>query len=370
MKNIIPILFVFLISAPVFSQNIFVSKRDYSVTPRIHSLQKLNQTNGAILGNYDYTTTFSSNYSPKSLSFNPQTNEIFGLSGNMVVKYNITTGVETSFTLPTIANVDYKDLVIANNRLFISKRDYSSSLTATYIHSLVELDQTTGSVVNSYNYTTSFPSGYSPKSLTYNVSTKEIIGISADAIGASGTVIVKYNIESGSETFFTLPYVQSVDYGDIVVANNRLFITKRDYHNSSNYIHSLQEIDQTNGNVINSYNFTTTYPNNYSPASLSFDNIAGEIYGISDKIVTKYNLKTGAENSFVLTPLTSGDYGDIVSTNSEDALVTIQNLLTAEKSKPLCAYNLLGQEIPIETYNQIVLVKFENGEIRKIFVKR
>ena len=345
-----------------FSQNIYVTKRDYSVTPTIHSLQKLNQSTGNVETNYNYTSTFSSSYSPRNLAYNSQTNEIFGITGNTITKYNIITGLETSFNLPILQYIDYKDLVIANNRLFITKRDYTSLNVNTYIHSLQEINQTNGNVINNYNYTTFFPSSYSPESLSFNNLTSEIFGI-------SGSIIVKYNILTGFESFFTLPNIQYIDYGDLIIANNRLFITKRDYTslNVNNYIHSLQEINQTNGNVINNYNYTTFFPSSYSPESLSFNNLTSEIFGISNNIIIKYNINSGVENSFSLLAATSTDYGDLVSTNSEDTLGVNENLIDIEESKPIKAFNLLGQEIPIETYNQIIILKFDNGKSKKIY---
>ena len=243
-----------------------------------------------------------------------------------------------------------------SQNIYVTKRDYSVTPT---IHSLQEINQTNGNVIYNYNYTTFFPSSYSPESLTFNVVTKEIIGI-------SGNTIVKYNILTGVESFFTLPTIQYIDYGDLIIANNRLFITKRDYSVTPT-IHSLQEINQTNGNVIYNYNYTTFFPSSYSPESLSFNNLTSEIFGISNNIIIKYNINSGVENSFSLLAATSTDYGDLVSTNSEDTLGVNENLIDIEESKPIKAFNLLGQEIPIETYNQIIILKFDNGKSKKIY---
>ena len=362
MKKKLSIVFALTFSICTFSQSIYLTKRNYSSSPTIFSLQKINQSSGNVIDNFNFTTTFTNSFgnNVKDLTFNSQTNEIFGMAGNTIVKYNITTGVETSFNLPIVQYVDYRDLIIAENKLYVTKRDYSSLNVSTYIHSLQELNQTNGNVISNYNFTTSFPSSYSPESLTFNVITKEIFGI-------SGNTIVKYNIQTGIESSFTMPIVQFTDYNDLIIGNNRLFITKRDYTNSSNYIHSLQEINQTNGNLINNYNFTTTYPNNYSPESLNYDKITNEIWGISGNILTKYNINSGIENSIVLPLATSNDYGEIVSINSEDTLSLSEYNIDNYKSKAVKAYNLLGQEISIETYNQIIIVKFENGKSKKTY---
>jgi hypothetical protein len=364
MKKIL--LFIYtLLGISSFSQNIYVTKRDYTSlnsSTYIHSLQEINQTNGNVINNYNYTTLFPSSYSPESLTYNAQTNEIFGISGNIITKYNKATGLETSFTLPTIQNVVYRNLIIANNRLFIIKTDYTSMNISTYIHSLQEINQTNGNVINNYNYTTFFPNGNSPKSLTFNVVTKEIIAI-------SDNIIIKYNILTGLETSFSLPTIQNVNYRNLIIANNRLFIIKRDYTsmNTNTYIHSLQEINQTNGNVIYNYNYTTIFPNGNSPDSLTFDNLTKEIYGISGNTIVKYNIITGLETSFNLPTIQYIDYSDLISINSEDTLGVNENLIDIEESKPIKAFNLLGQEIPIETYNQIIILKFDNGKSKKIY---
>ncbi len=57
----------------------------------------------------------------------------------------------------------------------------------------------------------------------------------------------------------------------------------------------------------------------------------------------------------------------MISINSEDVLGLDENKTSKVKAKVLKAYNLLGQEIPIETYNQIIILKFDNGKSKKIY---
>ena len=119
MKKIL--LFIYtLLGISSFSQNIYVTKRDYSVTPTIHSLQKLNQSTGNVETNYNYTSTFSSSYSPRNLAYNSQTNEIFGITGNTITKYNIITGLETSFNLPTLHDNIFDKIELKNVFLIIT----------------------------------------------------------------------------------------------------------------------------------------------------------------------------------------------------------------------------------------------------------
>jgi len=76
---------------------------------------------------------------------------------------------------------------------------------------LLELDKTTGEIIDRHNFITPFESGYAPESLTYDVSTNEIYGI-------RDRRIVKYNITTKAETFFSLPE-NFFNMSDIIVVN-------------------------------------------------------------------------------------------------------------------------------------------------------
>jgi hypothetical protein len=85
--------------------------------------------------------------------------------------------------------------------------------------------------------------------------------------------------------------------------------------------------------------------------------------------VVKLNINTNNESFFELTPSPSSNIGEIVSTVTEQSL-SIKEINLNQNNKIIKAFNLLGQEIPIETYNQIIIVKFENGETRKLYNKK
>jgi hypothetical protein len=366
MKKKLSIVFALTFSIYTFSQNLIVTKRDFSNSSNyIHTLQKLNSSDGTVLNSTNFTTNFPSSYSPKSLTFNSQTNEIFGISDNIITKNNIINFNEMSFTLPTATSTDYGGVIIANNRLFVTKRDYSNS--PIYIHSLQEINQSNGDIISSYNLTSSIPSSYN-RDLSYSSLTNEIFGM-------SGNIIYKYNITTGSEITLTLPIIASSDYTDMIIAENRLFVVKRDYSVNPT-IHTLLELNTNDASIINSHVYTTNLTNYDKIKSLTFLADTHEICGIiksqvtfTDFKIVKYNFINNTENSFDLTPQTSNDYSEIIST------ITEQNLSIAEFNqnsnfKIIKAFNLLGQEIPVETYNQIIIVKFENGETRKLYNKK
>jgi hypothetical protein len=318
---------VLFLSLNLFAQNLFITSRDYSNTTTIHSIQGINQANGSVNSTYNYQTTFTSSDSPRSLSFNSSSNEIFGISGNIVAKYDITTKSESYITLPPLASMqDYGDIVIANNRLFVTRRDYSNS--AAYVHSILEINQTNGSLISTYNYQTSFPSNDSPQSLSFNSSTNEIFGI-------SGSIVAKYNIITKADSSITLPTLDSrQDYDEIVIAKNRLFVTRRDYSNSSATIYSLQEINQTNGSLINTYNYQTAIKNSYCPRSLCYNSSTNEIWGTNyddyyklNGNIIKYDITTKAESYITLPTLASKhDYDEIVSTATGTSGINLSNV--------------------------------------------
>ena len=345
---------------------LIVTKRDYSNSSNyIHTLQKLNSSNGTVLNSTNFTTSFPSSYSPKSLTFNSQTNEIFGISDNIITKNNIINSNEISFMLPMATSTDYGGIIIANNRLFVTKRDYSNS--PIYIHSIQEINQTNGNIISSYNLTSNIPSSYN-RDLSYSSLTNEIYGL-------SGNIIYKYNITTGSEATLTLPIIASSDYSDMIIAENRLFVVKRDYSVNPT-VHTLLELNTNNASIINSHIYTTSLTNYDKIKSLTFLADTHEICGLIKDFsnpqlfkVVKYNFINNSESSFDLSSQISTDYGEIISTITEQNL-SITEFNQNNNFKIVKAFNLLGQEIPIETYNQIIIVKFENGESRKLYNKK
>jgi hypothetical protein len=365
MKKTLSLLLTLFLSSYSYSQNLYITKRDYSNSSNyIHSLDKINSINGSLITNYNFITPFPSSYSPESLSFNYLSNEIFGISDNLITKNNITTNNENSIVLPLTNTTDYGGIVIANNNLFVAKRDFSNS--TNYVHSLQKINQNDGSVISNYNLTTNLPTSYN-NDLKFSISTNEIFG-------KSGNVFYKYNVTTGVETNFTLPIIPNTTYNSFIIAENRLFMLKRDY-GVNPIVFSLLELNQNNGSIINTYNYTTNLVDFYKIINMTFLADSHEICFIIENTpstlykVVKLNINTNNESFFELTPSPSSNIGEIVSTVTEQSL-SIKEINLNQNNKIIKAFNLLGQEIPIETYNQIIIVKFENGETRKLYNKK
>ena len=362
MIKIIILIFALSFNTSIFSQNLYVTKRDYSNSSNyVHSLQKLNSLDGAVINNADFTTSFPSSYSPRSLTFNSQTNEIFGISENIITKSNIITNSETSFTLPKGSSTNYDGLVIAENRLFVTARDYSLTPEINYIQ---EINQANGEIINSHILISNIQS--SNRNLTY-------LSLTNDILGLCDNIIYKFNILNYTQTTLILPILTNVQYDDIIIAENRLFATTRDYSVTPDIV-SLRELSLIDGSIINTYNYVTNLDTYID--SLTFLANTREICGITRVYfsnyyyfkVVKYNIANNTDTSIDLQCLTSVDYDEIISTSTEQNLST-NDFTQNTNYRIVKAFNVLGQEIPIETNNQIIIAKFENGEIRKIYNK-
>jgi len=160
-------------------------------------------------------------------------------------------------TAAIIALVIYNNIFSQN--LFLTRDDFTNQ-------SFLEVNETNGSILNTYNYTTTFP-GFEPlKSLIYNPETMEVYGISSNTSSSpiDGSII-KFNIETNTESSISLPTLSGGNYGDIIIADNRLFVTRDDFINQS-----LQEVNEVDGSIINTYNYTTTFPGSEPLKSLVY----------------------------------------------------------------------------------------------------
>src|SRR5690606_13697582 len=147
---------------------------------------------------------------------------------------------------------------------------------------------------------------------------------------------------------------------------------KRDWEDVYD-VHTLLEINTENGSIINTYTYTTDFESYGYMRKMTFladtKEICTKIEVDNPKII-KYNINTGIESSFNLPSLSDGeDYGEIVSIITEENL-SMPELNQENQAKVIKAYNLLGQEVPIETYNQIIILKYDNGKTKKVYIKK
>jgi hypothetical protein len=69
--------------------------------------------------------------------------------------------------------------------------------------------------------------------------------------------------------------------------------------------------------------------------------------------------------SEILTTTFAENYSSMVSVDSEDRLGVNEFQQNQENLKIKSVYNMLGQQVPLETYNQILIIEFENGQTGK-----
>ena len=153
---------------------------------------------------------------------------------------------------------------------------------------------------------------------------------------------------------------------------------KRDFLNSqlNNYI---VEINKDTGAVIASHTLNSIIVNNYSATSqivflAQTREIACLYYSNTplthENIIVKYNIDTQIDTllnlpSEIVTTTLTENYFSLVSVDSEDRLSTNEFQQNQENFKIKSVYNMLGQKVPLETYDQILIIEFENGQTEK-----
>ena len=346
-----------------YSQKLYTISRDnYNPDNYRYQLLEINRDDGYIIQAIDLNSEFPSLNSPNSLIFSKESNEIIGISDNVIFKFNVLNNRESTIILPDNAFTNYGDLIIANNKLFITSRNYTDP--DNYIFSFLQVDINSGEIQNTIELETNLPELYSPESLVFNSSSIEIIGI-------SGREVVIYNIVNNIETSINLPELPFIDYGDLIINENKLLITRRNYNNPNEYIHSLLEIKLVNGAIIDVYDFKTIFSSLNSPESFVFDEELNQIIGISENKIVKLDVNDYRESSFNLPVRNSVKYGDLIfvprlqALDIEDISLDDDNII----SKPIKAYNLLGQEVSVETKNQIIILRYKDGTAKKVLSK-
>ena len=323
---------VFFLSFNGFAQGLYVTKYsdlDYS---GYASISELDKTTGEVIYNHVFSTDYVG-----MLTYDATTNEIYAISGDyQIIKYNILTKTETYFPLPDSPEMYFLyNMIIANGRLFVTRGDYFGKTT------LLELNKTTGEVIDSYDFNTTNDYVWG---LTYDASNNEIYAIS------SCDKIIKYNILTKTETYFYLPNLSEIYYYSVrmIIVDGRLFLTREDDSVNS----FILELNKTTGEVIDTYVFSTT---NHAPIYVSYNASTNEIYGmargmIEDIIIIKYNIATKTE-TYVSMPDMYYSGMIIVDDNTSD----VNTILSNEGSKPVRAFNLFGQEVPLNTNSLSIL---------------
>ena len=90
----------------------------------------------------------------------------------------------------------------------------------------------------------------------------------------------------------------------------------------------------------------------------------------NENIIVKFNIETNVETLLnlpteIATATFTENYASLVSIDSEE--LGLDEFVQNTQSKILGIYNLLGQKVPEDTYNQILIVEYENGAREKKF---
>lgn len=360
--------FLFLLSILIglksFSQNLYVTKTFSENGVYKSFLSEIDTSNGIINNNYLFSQSTDQSLLVVSPKYEAQSNSIYTFKGNKIYNNNgLNYANQTSFGGLPNALYPYREIIVINNRLFATRSINTSGMNYDLI--LYELNKNDGSIISSKTWSVVYTTnGYGT---TVNEATSDIYNI-------IGNNVIKYNILDETSTIFNLSGSNlATSYKGIILANDRLFVRKADV-----LIHSLVEIDKTNGTVIASQVLTSNFENYYPSGNLVFlpesNEIVGSYYGLltnpnSNKVL-KFNIYTNTETILNLpteikTDDVTEDYWQLIVLNSSQFLASNFFESENENLKVKAVYNLLGQKVSLDVKNQILVIAYENGKIVK-----
>lgn len=357
---------LFFVSLICNSQNLFVTKTITENSMSTKYLSEINRTNGDIITNNFFSQNSNPSLIPTGLKYENQTNSIFSFSQNIVYEHDGINFIPlNSFEGVTNVPIVFREIIHLNNRIFATKLLNTGGMN--YELTLFELSKTNNSILNSHTWeVTIATNGYGS---TKSDSTNEIFIV-------LGNKLLKYNISTQEQNTFTLDGQNlGVSYKGILFADNRLFVRKNEYQNSQalNYI---IELNKNDGSIIATNELTSDFANFYPSNDLVYLNSTKEIACLFitqyDNKILKYNITNQNESLITLpteinTATSSEYYIELVSKDYEPSLNNNQIEAITEVSKIKNVYNLLGQKISLETYNQVIIIEFENGKkIKKV----
>ncbi|MFP5438099.1 MAG: hypothetical protein ACLGH8_09955 [Bacteroidia bacterium] len=172
---------------------------------------------------------------------------------------------------------------------------------------------------------------------------------------------MKYNIDTNTESVLTLS-TTNMDYNYLIVAENRLFVAQRvSTGNDNTHDFFLKEVNPETGAFLSSFELNFESSDNlqsftFIPAT---HEIVGRIPFNDEEKLLKFNIVTNTQSIVTLSPETEG-FGDIIYINNATAGLPVFTT-EANKGKVIRAYNFLGQQINIDTFNQPMILEYENG---------
>ncbi|WP_336964812.1 hypothetical protein [Chryseobacterium contaminans] len=201
---------------------LFVIKESSS---NIVSVCELDKVTGNLISEYNYTTPALSGAS--DFVFCKETNELVLLVNNKIVKYNIVTGTESSFNLPSGT---YDSIVVVNQKLYVTKQN---TVSGNIVFTIESYQVSTGSLMSSNvlsNTFTEIDEGI--RNLCFLGETNELVG----TISSQNEIkLLKFNISTSAESLTHLFWGPSYFLGDMVATTSMATLsTKENLENNKN----------------------------------------------------------------------------------------------------------------------------------------
>lgn len=172
----------------------------------IVSVCEFNKITGSLISEHVYTTPSLGGFS--DFAFSQDTNELLLLVNNKVVKYNIMTGNETSFNLPSGS---YDSMVPINQKLYVTK---NNTVSGNIVFTIESYQIATGNPISSHVLSTTFTEVDEGISNTcFLGSTNELVG----TISSQNQIqLLKFNISTSAESITPLFWGPPHFLGDMV----------------------------------------------------------------------------------------------------------------------------------------------------------
>ncbi len=355
---------LFLSSVLAHGQDLLVMKSVTENATTTNYFSRVNTTNGTLLDSHQINTNGTG--TPNSPVYDSY-NTIYSFKGRQISKHDVDDFSDcTSLGGDLNALYPYFQLVLINNRLFATK--FYNTHDFYYELTLYELNINDGTIIDTHIWTVLYSTNGS--GISFSSAAHELFIV-------FGNNLTKYNILTQELNTVVLPGTDlNTMYAGVLYADNRLFIRKKQVINFVAY-HYIIELDKDTGAEIASHQLNSI-PQIFSPLS-SFvylahtKEIAAMYYGLfsaeNDNIVVKYNIDTNEESLLYLpTEMTTESrtetYGRLVSLDTQERL-DLESFGQDRDNKIKAVYNLLGQKVPFETYNQVLIIVYENGEVVK-----
>lgn len=203
---------------------LFTSKYNAS---GLFSLVELDKNTGNAISEHIFANpTISGTMGSSDISFSSETNEVVLLANKKIVKYNILTGNETSYNLPSVSSVEYRSITIVNQKLYIGKKE---TVSGNAIFSIDSYQIGNGNFINSHAISTVFAEeDEGITNLCFLGSTNELLGY----IATEGQIkLLKFNVSTLSQNIFPGFWGSINLLGDLVVTSSMPTLSTNDNQN-------------------------------------------------------------------------------------------------------------------------------------------